>query len=220
MIVDKNAKSLEESVYLILEDEILSGKLKRGETLTETALSTRLGVSRTPLRAALHRLYEEGLVDISPNRGAVVIGIGREELVDIYKIRMRLEGLASAEAAKKISDEDKKRLRDIIELADFYIAKRDAEHLKELDSEFHGIIYKASGSRILYKTLSDLHRNIHFYRKRSLAVADRLERSAAEHKQILSAIERGDALEADRLTSAHIEAALENLLRVSDNQEK
>ena len=220
MIVDKNAKSLEESVFLILEDEILSGKLKRGETLTETALSTRLGVSRTPLRSALHRLYEEGLVDISPNRGAVVVGIGREELVDIYKIRMRLEGLASAEAAKKISDEDKKRLRDIIELADFYIAKQDAEHLKELDSEFHGIIYKASGSRILYKTLSDLHRNIHFYRKRSLAVADRLERSAAEHKQILSAIERGDALEADRLTSAHIEAALENLLRVSDNQEK
>ena len=220
MIVDKNAKSLEESVFLILEDEILSGKLKRGETLTETALSTRLGVSRTPLRSALHRLYEEGLVDISPNRGAVVVGIGREELVDIYKIRMRLEGLASAEAAKKISDEDKKRLRDIIELADFYIAKQDAEHLKELDSEFHSIIYKASGSRILFKTLSDLHRNIHFYRKRSLAVADRLERSAAEHKQILSAIERGDAFEADRLTSAHIEAALENLLRVSDSQEK
>lgn len=220
MIVDKNAKSLEESVYLILEDEILSGKLKRGETLTETALSTRLGVSRTPLRAALHRLYEEGLVDISPNRGAVVIGIGREELVDIYKIRMRLEGLASAEAAKKISDEDKKRLRDIIELADFYIAKKDAEHLKELDSEFHSIIYKASGSRILFKTLSDLHRNIHFYRKRSLTVADRLESSAAEHKQILSAIERGDSAEADRLTSAHIEAALENLLRVSDSQEK
>lgn len=220
MIVDKNAKSLEESVYLILEDEILSGKLKRGETLTETALSTRLGVSRTPLRAALHRLYEEGLVDISPNRGAVVVGIGREELVDIYKIRMRLEGLASAEAAKKISDEDKKRLRDIIELADFYIAKKDAEHLKELDSEFHSIIYKASGSRILFKTLSDLHRNIHFYRKRSLTVADRLESSAEEHKQILSAIERGDSAEADRLTSAHIEAALENLLRVSDSQEK
>ena len=219
MIVDKNAKSLEESVFLTLEDEILSGKLKRGDMLTETALSARLGVSRTPLRGALHRLCEEGLVDISPNRGAVVVGIGREELVDIYKIRMRLEGLASAEAAVRISDEDKRALADTLDLTDFYIARRDAEKLKELDSEFHSIIYRASGNRLLCKTLSDLHRNIHFYRKRSLAVVDRLERSAAEHREIFAAIERGDADEADRLTFAHINAALENLLSVSEHDE-
>lgn len=220
MIVDKNTKSLEESVFLTLEDEILSGKLKRGETLTENSLSARLGVSRTPLRAALHRLYEEGLVDISPNRGAVVLGIGSEELVDIYKIRMRLEGLASAEAVKKIEKNDIARLKENVELAEFYMNKRDSERLKELDSEFHSIIYKASGSRLLYKTLSDLHRNIHFYRKRSLTVADRLEKSIAEHKEILSAIEMGDSEAADRLTSAHIEAALQNLLAVSDVEEK
>ena len=216
MIIDKKAASLEESVFLILEDEILSGKLKRGETLTEVALSARLGVSRTPLRGALHRLSEEGLVDISPNRGAVVIGIGREELIDIYKIRMRLEGLASAEAAKRISAEDVERLRELTELSDFYITKRDAEKLKELDSEFHSIIFRASGNRLLCKTLSELHRNIHFYRKRSLAVAERLEKSAAEHKEILAAIERGDAEQADKLTSSHVGAALENLLAVSD----
>lgn len=216
MIVDKNAKSLEENVFLTLEDEILSGKLKRGDTLTETSLSARLGVSRTPLRGALHRLFEEGLIDVTPNRGAVVIGIGREELVDIYKMRIRLEGLASAEAAKRISDDDKRRLREIVELCDFYIARRDAERLKELDSEFHSIIYKASGNRMLNKTLSELHRNIHFYRKRSLAVEERLEKSSEEHKQILDAIERGDSEAADRLTSSHIEAALNNLLAVND----
>ena len=84
MIVDGNAKSLEERVYLTLEEEILSGKLKRGDTLTEISLSNRLGVSRTPLRGALHRLAEEGLVEIIPNRGASVVGVGREELIDIY----------------------------------------------------------------------------------------------------------------------------------------
>ena len=216
MIVDKNAKSLEESVFFTLKDEILSGKLKRGETLTENSLSARLGVSRTPIRGALHRLSEEDLVSISPNRGAVVIGIGRRELIDIYKIRMRLEGLASAEATKKITPEEIKKLRDIVDLTDFYIARQDAEHLKELDSEFHSIIYYASGNRLLCKTLSDLHKNIHFYRKRSLTVADRLEKSAAEHKEILAAIEAGDSGAADRLTSAHIEAALNNLLMFSD----
>ncbi len=220
MIVDKNTKSLEEGVFLTLKDEILSGKLKRGEALAETALSLRLGVSRTPLRAALHRLSEEGLVDIFPNRSAVVVGIGGEELVDIYKIRMRLEGLASAEAAAKISGEDKQRLADILDLADFYISRRDAEKLKELDSQFHDIIYRASGNRLLYKTLSELHRNIQFYRKRSLDVESRLESSAAEHREILSAICRGDGEAADRLTSAHIEAALKNLLSVSDSEVK
>ena len=215
MIVDKKANSLEESVFLTLEEEILSGQLCRGETLAETALSSRLGVSRTPLRGALHRLVEEGLVEITPNRGAVVIGIGDEELVDIYKIRIRLEGLASAEAARRISEEDKKKLREAVELAEFYILKRDTEHLKELDSEFHSIIYKASGNRLLCKTLTELHRNIKFYRKRSLAVGERLEKSIAEHREILDAIERGDAEAADRLTSAHVEAALKNLLLVT-----
>lgn len=214
MIVDNNAKSLEERVYFALEEEILSGQHKRGDTLTENSLSTRLGVSRTPIRGALHRLSEEGLIEMIPNRGAVVIGVGREDLIDIYKIRMRLEGLASAEAARKISDEDKAKLRDSIELAEFYIKKQDAERLKELDSQFHSIIYKASGNRLLYKTLSELHRNIHVYRKRSLAVPERLAVSVMEHREILSAIERGDADEADRLTSAHIAAALENLLSV------
>lgn len=215
MIVNKNAKSLEESVFFALEEEILSGKLRRGETLTETALSQRLGVSRTPIRGALSRLGDEGLVEIHPNRGAVVVGIGDEELKDIYKIRIRLEGLASAEAAVRISESDLDRLRHSVELSEFYIAKRDTEHLKELDSEFHSIIYEASGNRLLCKTLSELHRNIQFYRKRSLALGDRLEKSVGEHREILDAIERGDAEAADRLTSAHIEAALNNLNKVT-----
>ena len=215
MIVDKQTKSLEESVFLALEEEILSGEMKRGEVLTETSLSSRLGVSRTPLRAALHRLSEEGLIEIAPNRSAVVVGIGEEELFDIYKIRMRLEGLASAEAAKRISDDDKIKLRETVELSEFYIGKQDAEKLKELDSQFHNVIYKASGNRLLYKTLSELHRNIKTYRKRSLSVSNRLEKSVSEHREILSAIERGDSEAADRLTYAHIEAAMNNLISVA-----
>ena len=212
MIVDTGAKSLEEQVFNSLEEEILTGKLKKGDTLAEIALSKRLGVSRTPLRAALHRLAEEGLIEIAPNRGATVIGVGKEELVDIYKIRMRLEGLASREAAMRISDTDKKKLRDSVELSEFYIVKQDTEHLKELDSEFHNIIYKASGNRLLYKTLSELHRNIKVYRKLSLTVPERLEKSVKEHREILNAIDAGDADTADELTRRHIEAALDNLL--------
>ena len=212
MIIDNKIASLEEQVTATLESEILTGKLAAGTALTEQSLSVRLGVSRTPIRAALHTLAEEGLINLIPNKGAVVVGVTREDLIDIYKIRMRLEGLASALAAERISREDLATLRESVELAEFYISRNDAEHLKELDTQFHAIIYRASGNRMLNKTLSELHRNIISYRKMSLSVPGRLERSVGEHREILKAIEAGDAERADSLTCAHVAAALENML--------
>ncbi len=214
MIIDNFAKSLEQSVFLKLEEEILNGELKKGDTLTETALSSRLGVSRTPIRAALHHLAEEGLISLEPNRGATVLGVSENDLVDIYSIRMRLEGLAAAEAAKKISEAGLSELRDSVELSEFYIRKRDAEHIKELDTKFHEIIYHASGNMRLDKILSELHRNIRVYRKLSISNGTRLEKSVEEHREILSAIESGDSEKADRLMTEHIGAALSNVLSV------
>ena len=215
MIIDSKMPSLEELVYSKLEEEILSGKLEKGTALGEVALSKRMGASRTPVRGALHRLSEEGLIEIIPNKGAVVVGVNRDDLIDIYKIRMRLEGLASASAAERMSKEELSRLRSSVSLAEFYIKARDTENIKELDTEFHRIIYKESGNRLLCKILSELHRNIHIYRKLSLSVPERLKKSVEEHREILNAIEKGDADTADALTFRHIEAALENLLAVT-----
>jgi DNA-binding GntR family transcriptional regulator len=212
MIVDSKLLSLENKVFIKLEDEILSGKLTRGTALTEISLSERLGVSRTPVRSALHRLAEEGLVEAVANKGCVVIGITNADLVDIYKIRVRLEGLASAIAATRITEEGLNTLRESVELAEFYISKNDTEKLKELDSEFHETIYRSTGNRLLCKTLSELHRKIKSYRKLSLTVPGRLERSVLEHREIYQAIAIRDAEKADMLTSLHIERALENVL--------
>ena len=212
MKIDDNLLSLEERVFTVLEEEILTGKLARGTSLGEKALSLRLGVSRTPVRAALVRLTEDGLVRSVANKGAVVVGITSEDLIDIYKIRMRLEGLASSIAAEKISEEDLKNLLDSLELSEFYMNKKDAEKLKELDSEFHETIYKATGNRLLSKTLSELHRKIKAYRKLSFAVPGRLECSVKEQREIYEAIASHNAALADQLTSLHIERALENIL--------
>ena len=213
MKIDERLLSLEEKVFLQLEEEILSEKLTRGTSLGEIALSERLGVSRTPIRSALHRLAEEGLIETITNRGAVVVGINRDDLIDIYRIRVRLEGLASATAAERLSEEGLREITESVELAEFYINKKDTERLKELDSAFHETIYRESGNRLLFKTLTELHRKIKTYRKLSLTVPGRLERSVYEHKEILAAIAKGDAQEADRLTSLHIERALENTLK-------
>ena len=211
MIVDERTLSLEEQVFDTLENEILQGILPKGKTVTENEISSRLGVSRTPVRGALRRLAEEGLIEIAPNKRATIIGVSIEDLIDAYSIRMRLEGLSSRLAAERMSAEDKKRLTEFVELSEYYLSRKDTEHLKELDTEFHRMIYRASDNRMLCRVLSELHRNVTRYRKLSLGTPGRLESSVGEHREILNAILASDAALADELTSRHIERALENL---------
>lgn len=213
-MIHQGSASLEERVYNELREEILSGGFKKGESLTEHMLTQRLGVSRTPVRSALQRLAEDGLVSLTPNRGAVVLGITEEDIIDIYRIRMRLEGLASAMAAEKITEEGKQQLSENIALSEFYIQRQDTEHIEELDTVFHRMIYEASGSRMIARILSDLHCNTKAYRSQSLSVPGRLAKTLEEHKEILNAILTGNAERAERLTSEHIESALENMLLV------
>ncbi len=220
MFQPDGSASLEEKVYLSLEEQIISQKLRPGEAVTEMKLSRELGVSRTPVREALQRLDREGLIKLIPNKGAVVLGISEQDLIDIYKIRMRLEGLAARIAAEKNDEAFCRELGDNVDLTGFYMAKGDIEKVKNLDSEFHDIIYRCCESRMLGKTLSELHRYIASYRKLSLAVSGRIDRSLAEHKEIYDAIASGNADAADELMSKHVERALENLLKIINKNEK
>ena len=156
MFQPDGASTLEEKVYNILEDQILSQKLRAGDSVTEMKLSKELGVSRTPVREALQRLDREGLIKLRPNKGAVVVGISERDLIDIYKIRTRLEGLAARIAAENADEALVRQLSDNIELTEFYMSKGNIEKLKDLDSDFHDIIYRYCQSRILGKTLSEL----------------------------------------------------------------
>lgn len=213
MIIDGNTRSLEEHIYEKLEEDILVGNYKKGEPLTELAISKKFNISRTPVRAAIHRLAEEGLVKLSPNKGAVVTGIDKDDIIDIYKIRIRLDGLAAAMAAEKMSDEDIKKLRESVELSEFYTKKHDTEHQKELDTTFHSLIYTASGSRMLSKLLSEFHKKAKLYRQLSLGTKGRAEKSIEEHREILEAIENRDPKAAERLTQNHVKKALTSIVK-------
>lgn len=209
---EENGRNLSSRVYDVLEESILSGRYPVGAALTELGLSADLGTSRTPVREALRRLEQEGLVHLIPNKGAVVVGITTDDLIDIYRIRMRLEGLAAARAAEKRSAEDAARLTEIVELSEFYIARGDAARLRDLDSNFHDLVYLAGGSRMISSTLSHLHHKISRYRAMALGNPGRVVESVREHRAILEAILAHDANAADDLASRHVELALENLL--------
>ncbi|MCQ2435899.1 MAG: GntR family transcriptional regulator, partial [Clostridia bacterium] len=202
-MINDNSPSLEVKIYRDLEEAIITGKYEPGTPLTEIRLSHEFNVSRTPVREALHRLEKDGLIELIPNKGAVVRGISRSDLIDIYSIRKRLEGFAAATAAKNITDDDIARLEDIVDMAEFYSGRNNMDKLKDLDTDFHEYIYQTSGSRILKNVLVDLHRSIGAYRKLSMSTPNRLTETTKEHKAIFEAIKAHDSELADKLAAAH-----------------
>lgn len=208
--------SLADQVFERLEGEILSGKYQRGEVLTELRLVTDLGVSRTPIREALSRLTQEHIIEIT-QRGIEVIGVSQKDLADIFAIRLRIEGMASYEAAKRITPEELAELQETLELQEFYVAKKNADNIRGMDSQFHQLIYRFSGSTALYDTLLPLHKKVQKYRKVSVENASRAEESAKEHRAIFEAIAAHDASLAEQMTILHIENARNHIITQKEN---
>ena len=203
--------SLADYIYEKLENDILTGKYPYGEVLTEAGLCDQLGVSRTPIREAIKRLEQENLV-IEAVKGVTVLGITKKDIEDIFEIRVRLEGLAARLAAENASEDDKNRLKEILDLQEFYTGRSDAEHIKDMDSDFHHTLYACCGSAVLGNTLIPLHKKVQQYRKTSVSNGSRAHSSVEEHRSILDAIIKGDGERADRVMVEHIQNARESIL--------
>lgn len=210
-MLDHRTVSLSEKVFERLENDILSGKYPRGTILTEMMLVSDLGVSRTPIREALRRLEQEHIIQTT-GKGILVLGVTDKDLEDIFSIRIRIEGMVSAEAALHITDEELSELRETLELQEFYVQKGDADHIKQMDSKFHQLIYRFSGSCVYNDTLIPLHKKVQKYRKASVENSSRAEQSAREHRAIFEAIEKRDAEAAEKHTVAHILNARDYIL--------
>ncbi|MBR4800763.1 MAG: GntR family transcriptional regulator [Clostridia bacterium] len=207
--------SLSDQVFERLEDEILWGNYQRGDTLTEMKLVTDLGVSRTPIRDALHRLEQERLIEITP-RGILVLGVTGKDLADIYAIRIRIEGLAAREAAKYITDDQLAELKETLELQEFYVGKQNPDGIKIMDSQFHSLICQFSGSAILYDTIIPLHKKIQRYRRAAVSVNERAQESVQEHRAIYEALVKRDSDEAEHYMVEHVRKARDYTLQQED----
>ena len=204
--------SLADQVFERLEGDILSGKYARGMVLTELSLCTDMGVSRTPIREAAHRLAQEHLVELT-TKGITVLGVTEKDLADIYDIRMRLEGMAAALAARNATDEQIEKMREALDLQEFYSVKKDADHIKSMDSSFHDLLYAAADSIVLYDTLIPLHKKTQKYRKASVENQSRAEASLAEHREIFLAIAAHDEKAAEAAMCRHVENAKKHIMK-------
>lgn len=204
-------KSLRGQVFDKIRSDILNGKYKRGEELVESSIGKELGISRTPVREAIRQLELEGLVQLVPNKGAFVTGISEKDVRDIYLIRARLEGLAARMAAKNITPELLDAMEETVVLSEYHAKKEHYEQVCEMDSKFHKLLYKASGSRILEHTLTDFHQYVQRVRMASIMKKRRMEKSNDEHDAILTAIREYDEEKAELVATRHISNTVENL---------
>lgn len=202
-----------------LHARVLSGELPSGTRLRQEALAEEFGVSRTPVREALRKLQAGGLVELQPNRGAVVRGLSPTEIRDAYEVRAALEALAAGLAAERANREQLQRLGNA--QAEFRTAleqtvarrrggrevgAREIRRWGHANDQFHQTIHEASGNEVLTRTLAQLHRN--FPRDLSRLVISEstamLETNVREHKEILEALTRHDAAAASELMHRHV----------------
>ncbi len=209
--------SLRARVFTEIEQAILDEVFLPGDSLIEQKLSNSLGVSRTPVREALRQLELEGLVKMIPNKGAVVVGVSKKDIDDIYTIRMQIEGLAARWSAENITQEELNELREVVELQEFYVSKGDTVQVWHLDTKFHEIIYDTSRSRPLKSTLTNFHNHIKKARAMSFKTTGRAKLAVQEHRAILEAISQHNADLAEKYAKEHILNAKENLFSGLDS---
>lgn len=210
--------SLADQVYQRLETCILDGTYERGEILSEQRLSKELGVSRTPIREAIKRLAYENLVK-ETSIGNEVVGIGKDEVEDLFQVKMKIEILASRRCVENLTEEAIKEFEENVDKQEFYAQKGDSEKVRDLDTEFHDLIYKYSNSPVLEGILSPIHHKLMRYRQVSLEKEHRIISSAKEHRAIFESIKNKDAGKVEELLLRHLQNSHNNIANFGEIKE-
>ena len=187
-----------------LEQAILTGEFTDGARLDEVRLCTRFGVSRTPVREALHQLTASGLLEMKPRRGAFVRMPGFVEVVEMFEVMGELECMCGRLAAKRISDAQLQAFSLACESCEEAEAAGDSDAYYRENETFHQVLYEASGNRFLQSQALQLQKRLQPFRRLQLRVRGRIRQSLDEHRQILKAVEDGDGEAAGLLLRQHI----------------
>jgi DNA-binding GntR family transcriptional regulator len=198
-------RPVNQQVYFHILNLVLSGTLAPGSRLDEQSLAATMGVSRTPLREAIGRLVEKGLVEYRPYQGNFVRTFTAEEVSGIYQVRRSLEELAIRSATARMTPERLAEIRGILHDLARAMERGDVDAVGEADRRFHATIARFSGNATLIAFLADLDHQVQIIRSLANRNPEVVQRTALQRPQILAALEAGDADAAARLLGEHIE---------------
>ncbi len=220
---------LRQQAYQHIQTKILSGELPGGRVVSELSLAREIGISRTPVRDAIRRLEQEGVLEQVPRYGTIVRQLHRRDLVELYELRAALEPYAVAQAAGRVNAEDLSMLKKLCEeikliATELKKAAKPAvddtmmRRLLSADMGFHMLLIRAAGNRRMMKIVADSRLLTRIFgtprQEHDLSV---LEETYRFHSQILQAVERGDSKTARQLMTDHIHASMREALEHYDH---
>ncbi len=190
--------------YHELKYRILEGRLSPGTTLLETEVASLLSLSRTPVREALIRLEEEGLVSVRPRHGMTVKAQSLDDLTEIYEVFSALEVMAARLLARRgLSRGEAERLQSLMAQMERATRRDDIEHWSQLDDIFHSEITSLCGNSRLQATLRQYWEQQYRARMAIVPLRPRPTQSDEEHRAIFEAIRAGDDAAAAHLHEQH-----------------
>ena len=205
-------KSIVDHTSKYLEDMIIKGKLGPGQRIKEQEISSQLGISRPPVREAFKILEAEGLVRRKPRRGVFVSEVTKNDIWEIYTLKIALYTLAVTLAIDRISDNDIDKLEKIVIQMEMIVNTDSNPNIikyEELNNLFHETTTIIAGHGRLKKMVQSLNNQIKRVSYRSFTKEGHLNSSCRYHRQILEAIKIRDRVLAESLTKEHIVKGLE-----------
>jgi DNA-binding GntR family transcriptional regulator len=209
-------KSLGQHVFENLKNAIIKGDMPPGGRLIESRLAETLGISRTPVREAIHKLEREGYLRKLPRGGFSVLGLSRDDVEETFGIRRVLESYAARLAAEKHKKSDLKPLEKKIELFQKHLDSKDLEALPDINTEFHDLLYALSRSPKLISMINNLRDQIYRFRQLILKDEKYARMSNEDHKDMLEKIRQRDTRGVERLVREHLVRGLKAVLESYD----
>lgn len=210
--VEKDEGSLTEQVYRNLRHGIITGAVRGGTRLVETALASEMKVSRTPVREALHKLALEGFLYSIPRAGYIVEETSETDIKDLFTTRTAIEKIAVKWAIEKITPEELQRLEMNLQKTDEILKSGATESMMDLDAEFHQIIYQAARSKTLYKISQTLSDHTLRFRLACIHIPELAERAKQGHIKIFQAIQDKDSAKAEEMVEDHLDTVTSDIL--------
>ena len=197
-------KPLGHYVFENLKKAIVRGDFSPGNRLVESRIAEAMGISRTPVREAIHKLEREGLIKKLPQGGFTVLNLTREEIEETFGIRSVLESYAAHLAALKHDKHELEPLEGKVEEFQYFLDRGEMEALLKINTEFHRLLYAMSRSPKLIKMISDLQDQIYRFRRIILRIKMMAKTSNDDHRQMLKAMKSRDAYRVETLVRQHI----------------
>lgn len=210
-------KSLGQHVFENLKTAIIKGDIVPGSRLIESRLAETLGISRTPVREAIHKLEREGYLRKLPRGGFTLLGLSREEVEETFGIRGVLESYAARLAAEKHQTSDLKPLEQKIRLYQKHLDRKDLDALTDINTEFHDLLYALSQSPKLIKMINNLQDQMYRFRQMILKDEQLARMSNDDHKDMLDRIRQRDTEGVEQLVKEHLKRGQYAVLASYDN---